>query len=121
MFAPLQIIWRGLEESEALETLIQTRTRKLQHLYADLGGCRVLLERPHRHKHLGEAFHVRIELMVPGGEVVVEREPARTGRHDDPYVAVSDAFRVARRELQEHVQKRRGFVKRHEPAHAPRR
>jgi len=113
MLIPLQITFRGMEESEALSTLIHTKAIKLERFYRHIGGCRVLLEKPHHHKHSGEHFHVRIALTVPGGELVVEREPASRTRHEDAYAAVNDAFHAARRELQDYIRKRRGDTKRH--------
>lgn len=110
---PVQLTYRGMEESEALSTLIHARAQKLEHFYGRISGCRVLVEQPHRHQRSGEHFHVRIDLTVPGGELVVEREPSLRSRHEDAYVAVTDAFRAARRELQDHVRRRRPYKKHH--------
>ncbi len=113
MLIPLQITYRGMKESEALSAVVRTRVGKLEHFYKDISGCRVLVEQPHHHKRSGEHFHVRIDLTVPGGELVVEREPSLRTRHEDAYVAVTDAFRAARRELQDYARRKRGFTKTH--------
>ncbi len=115
MLIPLQITYREMEESKALSAIVRARAAKLEKFCADLAGCRVLIEKPHRHRRTGAHYHVRIDLTVPGGELVVERAPAQRGRDEDAYVAVSDAFRAARRELQDYVSKRRGFTKTHAP------
>ncbi|MGZ6143559.1 MAG: HPF/RaiA family ribosome-associated protein [Myxococcales bacterium] len=107
MLIPLQITYRGMDESDALSAVVRTKVRKLEQFYRHIGGCRVLIEMPHRHKHSGEHVHVRIDLTVPGHELVVEREPTERSRHEDAYVAVTDAFRAARRELQDYVRVRR--------------
>ena len=114
MLIPVQITYRDMEESEALSTIIRTKAQKLERYFSRIGGCRVLVEQPHRHHRSGKHFHVRIDLTVPGGELVVEREPALRSRHEDPYVAVTDAFRAARRELQDYVRRRRPYKKVHE-------
>ncbi len=69
-----------------------------------------MVEAPHRHHQHGVQFNVRIDITVPGGEVVVKREP-----HTDIYVAIRDAFIAARRQLQSHAKRQRGDVKSHAP------
>jgi cold shock CspA family protein len=112
MTIPLQISYRGLDPSDAVSRFIRAKAGRLERFYGRIGGCRVLVEQPHRHHHSGRHFHVRIDLMVPGGELVVEREPALRSRHKDVNVAVSDAFRAARRQLEDYV---RGFGSRVKP------
>lgn len=114
MLIPVQITYRDMEESEALSALIRARAQRLERYYGRISGCRVLVEQPHRHRRSGEHFHVRIDLTVPGVELVVEREPALRSRHQDAYVAVTDAFRAARRELQDYARRRRHYKKQHE-------
>ena len=118
MLVPLQITYRGMDESAALSAVVQAKVRKLERFYEHIGGCRVLIEIPHRHKRTGEHVHVRIDLTVPGQELVVEREPALRARHEDAYVAVTDAFRAARRELLDWSRRHRGDVKSHTGARA---
>lgn len=113
MLIPVQITYRDMGESEALSTLIRVRAQRLERYYGHISGCRVLVEQPHRHRRSGEHFHVRIDLTVPGGELVVEREPTLRSRHEDAYVAVTDAFRAARRELQDYARRRRPYKKHH--------
>ena len=111
MLIPLQITYRGMKESEALSEIVRTKARKLERFYKHISACRVLIEQPHHHMQSGEHFHVRIDLTVPGDELMVEREPSLRSRHEDAYVAVTDAFRAARRELQDYVRRRRDFRK----------
>jgi len=113
MLIPVQITYRDMGESEALSTLIRVRAQRLERYYDRISACRVLVEQPHRHSRSGEHFHVRINLTVPGGELLVEREPTQRSRHEDAYVAVSDAFRAARRKLQDYVRRRRPYKKHH--------
>jgi cold shock CspA family protein len=53
---------------------------------------------------------VRIDLKVPGGEIVVNHD-----HHQDVYVALRDAFAAARRRLEDVLRRTRGEVKAHEP------
>lgn len=112
----LQVTWRGMAESDALATLIRTRFVKLYRFHRRILGCRVLIEQPHHHQHAGEHVRVRIDLSVPGQELVVDREPAEGAAHEDAYVAVREAFNAMRRQLEDYVRVRRGFTKTHAPA-----
>jgi len=77
-------------------------------------ACRVTVEAPHRHHRDGNEFRVRIDLSVPGRDVVVGRSPPHHA-HTDVYVAIKDAFRAARREVMDQLRLRRGNVKEHVP------
>ncbi len=60
-------------------------------------------------------FHqLRIHLTVPGGEIIVNRDPSEHHAHEDVYVAIRDAFDAARRQLEDHVRRMRGDTKAHE-------
>ncbi len=63
---PAQVTFRGLEHSDAVEADIRERVAWLEQYYGDIIGCRVFVEVPHRHRHDGRHFHVRIEVTVPG-------------------------------------------------------
>jgi len=53
-------------------------------------SCRVVVEIPHKHHHQGKQFNVRIDIGVPGDEIVINRD-----HHEDVYVALRDAFDAA--------------------------
>lgn len=114
MELPLQITFRDLPRSEALEADIRDKAGKLEQFYEKVMACRVVVERPHGHQYKGELFHIRIDLTVPGRELVVNRGPDQHHAHEDPYVAVRDAFDAARRRLQDFARKQRGDVKHHQ-------
>jgi ribosomal subunit interface protein len=107
MQLPLQITSRKVALTESAEEVIKQKARKLETFYKNVMGCRVMVEAPHRHKHQGVLYNVRIDLTVPGDELVVKREP-----HEDINVAIRDAFDAARRQLLAYSRKRRGEVKR---------
>jgi len=108
-----QITLRDIGPSEALEAHIRDKATKLEEFYQQITGCKVTVEMPARHKHQGKHFNVRIDLKVPDGAIVVNRD-----RHEDVYVALRDAFDAAKRKLEDFARKQRGAVKAHEvPAH----
>jgi ribosomal subunit interface protein len=118
MKLPLQVTFRNMDPSEAMEANIRERAEKLDAFYDQIMGCRVVVEADHHHHQKGNLYHVRIDLTVPGGELVVSREPEQHQAHQDAYVAVRDAFDSARRQLEDYARRRRQDVKRHEaPAH----
>lgn len=106
--------------SETIEADIREKAAKLDVFCDRLMGCRVVVEAPHRRHHQGRLYHVRIDLTVPGGELVVKREPSKHNAHEDIYVAIRDAFDGARRKLQDYARRQRGQVKLHEPVPAAR-
>lgn len=113
---PLQVTFRNMAPSEAIETNIRDKAAKLESFYEKIMGCRVLVEAPHRHHRKGKLYHVRIDVTLPGGEIVINREPSRHASHKDVYVAIRDAFAATRRKLQDFARRRRGALKTHEPA-----
>lgn len=113
MQIPLQITIRDVENSEALEAHIRDKAAKLDEFFKHVMSCRVVVEVPHKHHHQGKQFQVRIDIGVPGGEIVVNRD-----HNEDVYVALRDAFDAAKRQLEDYVRKLRGDVKTHGPTPA---
>jgi ribosomal subunit interface protein len=114
MQTELQITVRDMEHSDALDQNIRERVARLGSIYPKLMGCRVVTELQDRHKHQGKHFAVRVDLTVPGKEIVVNQQ------HDeDVYVAVRDAFDAAKRQLEDYARIQRGQVKSHRTAAAP--
>ena len=114
MELPVQISFRGVPSTEAIETNVRTHAARLDRYYDHIMGCRVMIESPHRRHHQGKLYHVRIDLTVPGGELVVSREPTEHHAYEDVYVAIRDAFDAARRRLEDHARRQRGAVKAHD-------
>jgi ribosomal subunit interface protein len=118
MQRPLEIVFRGLDSSPAVDTDIHERVAKLEKFHANIISCRVVVEKHHRHHHKGGLFHVRIDLKVPDKELVVSREPGKHHAHENVYVAVRDAFNAMQRQLEEFAQTRRNHIKTHDvPPH----
>jgi len=113
MKLPLQITFRNMEGSEAMKTNIEDRAGKLHQVSDQIMGCRVMVEARHRHRQAGNLYHVRIDLTVPGNELVVSREAHEHHSHTDVYVAIRDAFDAARRQLENYARQRRREVKTH--------
>lgn len=115
MDIPLQISFNGMDHSDAVEQNIRERATKLERFHDHIVGCRVIVEAPHQHHHKGGLYRVKLDISVPGGELIVNRAPDEHHAHEDVYVAIRDAFNAARRQLEDYQRKRRGKVKAHEP------
>jgi len=100
MKLPIQIIFRNMESSAAIEAAVHDRADKLNQFYEHIMSCRAVIELHHRHHHQGNLYHVRVDLKVPDTEIVASREPAEHHAHEDVYVAIRDAFDAVRRQLE---------------------
>jgi Sigma 54 modulation protein / S30EA ribosomal protein len=72
----LQITFRNMKPSEFVAARVNVEAAKLNRYFNRITSCRVVIESPHRHHRWAETFHVRIELGVPGEEIVVKRAPS---------------------------------------------
>lgn len=132
MNIPLQVTFRNMKHSEAVDAYIREEVAKLEEFFDQIIGCHVVVEIPHQHHDRGNPFHIRINLEVPGSDLVVNQQPnlhghgvdvgaerlfkelELEGRLKDAYVALSDAFKTARRQLQDYVRRHRDEVKIHQ-------
>jgi ribosomal subunit interface protein len=106
---PLQTTYRGIPQSPELDSHIREKAEKLGLFFDHIKSCHVIVEIPHKHHHQGKQFNVRIDIGVPGYEIVVDRDHS-----DDVYIALRNAFDAAKRQLEDHVLKIRGQIKTHE-------
>ena len=129
---PLQITFKDMQAPPDGEHWIRSAAAKLEFFYERILGCRVAVERPLSHAE-GSPYHVHINLTVPGAELVISHEPARTSRarqlgeaeirkhletqnlHKYLRQAINDAFKAAGRRLQDYARRQRGDVKHREP------
>lgn len=113
MQLPLQITYRGLDPSPAVDADIRDKAAQLDHYCDHIMSCRVMVETPHHHSRQGNVYHVRVDLKVPDQELVASRDTAKYDSHEDLYVAIRDAFSAIQRQLEDYVRIRRGDTKTH--------
>jgi len=126
-----QITFRNMDPSPGLEAAVLKEAARLERYFSRIMSCRVALEGPKREEY-GGLYRVRIDLGVPGEELLVEHnpslhatlasqetvhetkqsEPHRERR--DPKVAIREAFHEMRRRLQDYVRRIGGQTKKHE-------
>ena len=113
MKIPLEIVFRDFERSDAVEARVREKVEKLERFYSDIMSCRVSIEAHHKHHHKGNLYNIRIDLRVPGAELVANREPHEHHAYEDIYVSIRDAFDAMQRQLEDLARRRRGQVKTH--------
>jgi hypothetical protein len=111
---PVKITFRHMDSSAAVETRIHELASHLGVFSDRILACRVVIDSPHRHHHQGKVFAVKLQLELPGEDVVVDMERPQRGDHEDVYVVLRDAFDAARRQLQQRMSSLRGEAKRRE-------
>ena len=96
---PVDITFRGMNSSPALEETIRRWSERLARVYRRIERIGVTIEQPHRRHAQGNTFHVTVELAVPDRILVASRDPGHDGAHEDAHVTIADAFRAVRRQL----------------------
>ena len=99
-----------MESSTAVETRVRELADHLGVFSDKITSCRVVLDSPHRHSHQGKVFNVKVQLALPGEDVVVDMERPQRDGHEDVYVVLRDAFDAAKRQLQQRMSSLRGDV-----------
>ncbi len=118
MEKPLQITFKGMAPSPAVEARVRKKIAELERFHDRIVGCRVTIEAPHRQHRKGKLYNVRVDVSVPGKDVLIGRTGPLDHAHEDVHVAIRDAFDAARRLIEDHVRRLRGDVKKHEaPRH----
>lgn len=118
MQMPLQITLRHMESSAAVEARIRHLAAELEQFSAHIMHFHVVVSAPHHHHRQGNLFDVRLDITVPGAQIAINTENRGSHAHEDVYVALRDAFKAARRKLQDYERERRGDVKTHASAPA---
>jgi cold shock CspA family protein len=116
MQTPVEIDFQGMPGQPDIRTAIARHVDQLEQRFGRVTACRVVLKGPGGHHQTGGLYEVNIRLALPDGrEVNVDRTAQADERHSDLTFAINDAFKRARRRLQDKVRRLQGQVKQHEP------
>ncbi|HEY3351744.1 MAG TPA: HPF/RaiA family ribosome-associated protein [Polyangia bacterium] len=114
MKVPLEISYRWVEKSAALDEQIRREVARLERVCEYISSCRVSVELPREHVRTGNPFRVRVDMTVPPGhELCARQEPGEGKTHDAVQTVVKETFDAARRQLEKLVRRQRGDVKSH--------
>jgi cold shock CspA family protein/ribosome-associated translation inhibitor RaiA len=105
---PLQITFRGINQSQAVETAIRQRAARLERFSQHITRCHVIVDMPHQHRHRGNHYAIRIDVTTRSGEVFVTGDPPLDGSHKDFQAVLRDAFDAAARHLENDAQRQQG-------------
>jgi cold shock CspA family protein/ribosome-associated translation inhibitor RaiA len=115
MESPLKIEFQGMPATAKVRTVIMNHVAELEQRWERVTACRVVLKAPGQRHRKGGLYEVHIHLSLPDGrEVNVGRTPPADERHSDLTFAINDAFKHARRQLQDQVRRTQGQVKHRE-------
>lgn len=132
MSFPVQVTFRNVAASPAIEAWVQKQAEKLETFHQRIVRCRVVIDLAHRHLRRGNRYLIKVLLSVPGGQLTARNLAApvdpekllEAGRKVKKYEiavpqkelrqAIADAFHSAGRQLQDMVRLQRGKVKTHE-------
>lgn len=113
MRLPMQISFKNMPRSTEIEDIVYERATTLDAFSRRIMSCRVVIDVPHGHHERGNLYQVRVDITVPGEELVVNREATQHTQYKDVQLAISEAFATAARLLEDYERRQRGAVKQH--------
>ncbi len=117
MQTPVEIEFQGMEARSQIQAVLAKHVADLEQRFGRVTACRVVLKAPGGHHRTGGLYEVNIRLALPNGrEVNVDRTAQADERHSDLTFAIDDAFKRARRQLQDNIRELQGQVKHHDSA-----
>jgi cold shock CspA family protein/ribosome-associated translation inhibitor RaiA len=110
-----EVVFQGMTGSAQIQDAIEKHIAELEQRWGRITACRVVVKGPGQRHHKGGAYDVHIRLSLPDGrEVNVERTPPADERYADLTFALDNAFKRARRQLQDEVRRTQNQVKHHD-------
>ena len=106
MAISVQITFRDIDPSDAIEARINDRVRRLQRFAKRATGLHVTVAAPHHSGQKGKLYQFTLELLMPGRDIVVKQGDTPNHAHEDVYVAMRDAFAALERRVHDHMDKR---------------
>jgi Sigma 54 modulation protein / S30EA ribosomal protein len=95
--------YSGLDRGGAMERRASELVSELEAVYSPIARCDVHVEALRAAQRGARRYRVRVTIAVPGGEVVVSRDPDPAAMHEEPLDALNDSFDAARRRLEHYV------------------
>lgn len=99
----VDVIYRDLDASAALNEIITKKIEKLSRFNDQILHSRIVLDAPHNSKHKGKQYRAVIELELKGRPIAVTQDD------ESIHVAVRDAFLSAERKIKQFSAKQRSL------------
>jgi len=113
---PTQISFRNMDKPMGIEEWVQESVVALERLHSRITGCRIMIERRHHSHRKGDHFQVRIDLTLPGAELVVNHEAVQGHGREALNSTVRGAFKDIHDQLDDHVRRLRQQTQSADPA-----
>lgn len=109
MQVPLELTYRDVEKTDALDSLVNEKVAKLERLSGGmLNSCHIAIEKIHDRPSSGSPYRVRIDMtMPPGHELVAESNPVENNQYVEVDTVIRDAFSKAERQVKALKQQQR--------------
>lgn len=101
MINDTQVVFRGIDHSQAVEEAVQKRAEKLARYSSQIQSLRVTVEQPHNNHHKGKVYHIGVEAFIPNHDIVVNHDQHDNHAHEDIYVAIRDTFDAVERQIKD--------------------
>jgi putative sigma-54 modulation protein len=112
MDTPLEISFKGLDKSRAIEAKIAEKAAKLEKVFDRMTHCRVVVSAPNKHAHKGKNYAIKIDIGIPDHAPLILTHESTVGHaQEDLQIAIRDAFDAAKRRLDEMADKLRDTAK----------
>ena len=106
MQVPLNIVFRHMEKSDAVEERFIQKLEKIEQAHGMLISCNVVVEQVNRNQNQGMLFNIRINLKVPKKEIVVTHQ-----KDEDIFIVLRDALNSLGTQVDLHFEKIKNIVK----------
>ena len=111
MQVPLQIKFRHMERSAAIEDRVRDRCHKLQRFAEHVTRCQIIIDAPHKHQDKALLYQVSIDIILPDEETGTSYHAEQQHAHENVDVAIREVFDAARHQLEDYVRQRRAYLK----------
>ena len=109
-----EIDFQGMEARADLREAVDRQVAALEERFGRITATRVVVKAPSGRHRSGGLYEINIHVALPDGRAVnIDHTPQNDERHADFNYALNDAFKRARRQLQDQVRKMQGEVKQH--------
>jgi sigma 54 modulation/S30EA-like ribosomal protein len=106
MHTPSKVDFHGAPPNETPQRVIRDHETQLERISSHLISSHVTVTALGEHHGSGGLYEVHVHLSLAGGAAIdVERLPRLAARQFGAAAAIDDAFRRARRQLQDHIRR----------------
>jgi ribosomal subunit interface protein len=95
MKSAVDVVYRDLDSSAALNNIITKKLEKLNRYTDQIVHSRVVLDAPHQHKHKGKQYRASIELDIKGHPIAITQDD------ESIHIAVREVFSSAERKVKQ--------------------